>query len=102
MSIHTKRTIMYSVVSLMGFAGVTTTVAVDAITSNKHLIKLFGNNQNNWIIRKEELQQERDTFTKITNHNNVIEFAKTNNSVRNTTPLTGLESITLISTNSYL
>ena len=102
MSIHTKRTIMYSVVSLLGFAGVTTTVAVYAITSNNHLTKLFGRNQNNnWII-KEELEREGDAFTKITNHNNVIEFAKTNNSVRNTTPLTGLESITLISTNSYL
>ena len=103
MSIHTKRTIMYLVVSLFGFAGVTTTVAVDATTSKNHLVKLFGINQNNnWIIRKEELQQEGDTFTNITNHNNVIEFAKTNNSVRNTTPLIGLESITLTSSNSYL
>ena len=93
---------MYSVVSLLGFASVTTTVAADAITGNNHLIKLFGRNQNNWIIRKEELQQEGDTFTKITNHNNVIEFSKTNNLVRNITPLTGLESITLISNNSYL
>ena len=102
MSQSFKRTIMYSVVSLLGFAGVTTTVAADAITSNNHLIKLFGRNQNNWIIRKEELQQEGDTFTKITNHNNVIEFSKTNNLVRNITPLTGLESITLTSNNSYL
>ena len=102
MSIHTKRTIMYSVVSLLGFAGVTTTVAVDAITSNNHLLKLFRRNQNNWIIRKEELQQEGDAFTKITNHNNVIEFSKTNNSVRNITPLTRLESITLTSSNGYL
>lgn len=103
MSKNFKRTIMYSVVSLLGFAGVTTTVAVDATTSKNHLVKLFGRNQNNnWMIRKEELQQEGDTFTKITNYNNVIEFAKTNNSVRNITPLTGLESITLKSSNGYL
>lgn len=94
---------MYSAVSLLGFAGCTTIVAVDAITSNNHLTKLFGRNQNNnWIIRKEELEQEGNTFTKITNHNNIIEFTKTNNSVRNITPLTGLESITLTLNNNYL
>ena len=101
MSIRTKRTIMYSVVSLLGFAGVTTTVAISAASDNYQ--RLFSrNNNNNWTIRKEELDQEGDTFTKITNYNNVIEFSKTNNSVRNITPLTGLESITLTSTNSYL
>ena len=92
---------MYSVVSLLGFAGVTTTVAVDAITSTYH-IKLLGRNQNNWIIRKEGLQQEGDALTKITNRNNVIEFSKTNNPFRNITPLTGLELLTLTSSNSYL
>lgn len=70
MSIHSKRTIMYSVVSLLGFAGFTTTVAVSAASDNYQ--RLFSrNNNNNWIIRKEELEQEGDTFTKITNHNNV-------------------------------
>lgn len=34
--------------------------------------------------------------------NNVIEFSKSNNSIRNITPLTGLESATLTSSNSYL
>lgn len=101
MSMSSKRTIMYSVVSLLGFAGVTTTVAVDAISNNYHT-KLFGRNQNNWIIRKEDLEKEGDTFYKVTDHNNVIGFSKSNNSIRNITPLTGLESVTLISSNSYL
>ena len=90
-----------AVISLFGFACLTTTMAVAVSGANYQ--RLFSrNNNNNWTIRKEELQQEGDTFTKITNHNNVIEFTKTNNSVRNITPLTGLESITLASTNSYL
>ena len=90
-----------AVISLLGFACLTTTMAVAVSGANYQ--RLFSrNNNNNRIIGKEELKQEGDTFTKITNHNNVIEFRKTNNSVRNITPLAGLESITLTSTNSYL
>ena len=100
MSKNFKTPIM-AVISLLGFAGITTTVAVGATSINYQ--RLFSRNNNyNWIIRKEDLEQEGDTFTKITNHNNVIEFSKTNNSVRNTTPLTGLDSVTLTSSNSYL
>ena len=101
MSINSKRTIMYSVVSLFGFAGVATTVAVSAASNNCQTL-FSRNNNNNWLIRNEDLEIEGYSIYKLTNHNNVIEFSKSSNSVRNITPLTGLNTVTLTSSNSYL
>lgn len=89
-----------SVISLLGFASVTTSVAVAATGVSYQ--RLFRNTENNWIITKDDLESEINTFSKITNRGNSIEFSKTNNSVSNLTPITGLESVTLQSTNSYL
>ena len=95
------KTPIMALVSLLGFASLTTTEVVAASDTNYQ--RLFSrNNNSNRIIRKEDLEKEGDTFYKVTNHNNVIEFNKSNNLVRNITPLTGLESVTLASSNSYL
>ena len=99
MSKNFKTPIM-SVISLLGLTSVTTTVAVAATGVNYQ--RLFRNQENNWIITKEDLESENNTFSKTTSRGNTIEFSKTNYSVRNLTPITGLESVTLQSTNSYL
>ena len=99
MSKNFKTPIM-SVISLLGLTSVTTTVAVAATSVNYQ--RLFRNQENNWIITKDDLESENNTFSKTTNRGNIIEFSKTNNSISNLTPLTGLESVTLQSTNSYL
>ena len=87
-------------ISSCGVAGLTTTMAVAASDNVKQI--LFRSLNNNWIITKEDLESEGDTFSKVTARGNIIEFSKTNNSVVNLTPITGLESVTLQSTNSYL
>lgn len=89
-----------AVIASLGIGGLTTTAA-SAATSNNYQ-RLFRNLENNWIITKDDLESENNTFSKITNRGNTIEFLKTNNSVINLTPLTGLQSVTLRSTNSYL
>ena len=94
-----KNTVMW-VISSLGVASVTTTVGVAATNNNYQ--RLFRNMESNWIITKEDLESEENAFSKITSRGNTIEFSKTNNSVSNLTPLTGLESVTLQSTNSYL
>lgn len=63
---------------------------------------LFRSLNNDWIITKDDLEGEGNTFSKVTDRGNIIEFSKTSNSVVNLTPLTGLESVILQSTNSYL
>lgn len=95
-----SKTAMMAVVSSLGIACLTSTLVVAAEGTNYQ--RLFRNNSNNWIITKQDLESERDTFSKVTSRGNTIEFSKTNNSVVNLTPLTGLESVTLQSTNSYL
>ena len=99
MSKNFKTPIM-SVISLLGLTSVTTTVAVAATSVNYQ--RLFRNQENNWIITKDDLESENNTFSKITSRGNTIEFLKTNYSVENLTPITGLESVTCHSTNSYL
>ena len=96
---NSKFTMMVVIASL-GIGGLTTTAAV-AATSNNYQ-RLFRNLENNWVITKQDLESGNNTFSKITNRGNTIEFSKTNYSVKNLTPLTGLESVTLQSTNSYL
>ena len=91
---------MMAIIASLGIGGITSTVAVTAANNNYQ--RLFRNSENNWIITKEDLESETDTFSKVTSRGNTIEFSKTNNSVSNLTPLTGLESVTLQSTNSYL
>ena len=88
------------IISSLGVATVTTTVSVAATNNNYQ--RLFRSLNDDWIITKEDLESEEDTFSKVTSRGNTIEFSKTNNSVSNLTPLTGLESVTLQSTNSYL
>ena len=92
---------LMTVISSLGFAGVSATVAVTAISQNPKL-RLFRNNESSWIITKQDLESEEDTFSKVTSRGNTIDFSQTNNSVKNLTPITGLESVTLQSTNSYL
>lgn len=60
------------IILLLGVAGVTTTVAVSA-TNNNHQ-RLFRNMESNWIITKEELEREGDSFSKVTTRGNIIEF----------------------------
>ena len=99
MSKNFKAPIM-SVIALLGFTSVTTSVAV--ATTGVSYQRLFRNTENNWIITKQDLESKGDTFSKVTSRGNIIEFSKTSNSIVNLTPLTGLESVTLQSTNSYL
>ena len=94
-----KNTVMW-IISSLGVATATTTVGVAATNNNYQ--RLFRSLSNDWIITKEDLESEGDTFSKVTSRGNTIEFSKTNNSVSNLTPITGLESVTLRSTNSYL
>ena len=86
--------------SSCGVATLTTTMAVAASSIDNQ--RLFRSLNNDWIITKEDLESEGNTFSKVTSRGNTIEFSKTNYSVSNLTPLTGLESVTLQSTNSYL
>ena len=90
---------LMALVSSFGVAGLTTTMAVASDGINN---RLFRSLSNDWIITKQDLESEEDTFSKVTSRGNTIEFSKTNNSVKNLTPITGLESVTLQSTNSYL
>ena len=99
-NVYNLKTSIMSVIALLGFICVTISVAVGATGVSYQ--RLFSNNQNNWTITKEDLESEGNTFSKVTTRGNIIEFSKTNNSVSNLTPLTGLESVTLQSTNSYL
>lgn len=99
MSKNFKTPIM-SVIALLGFTSVTTSVAVTATGVSYQ--RLFRNTENNWIITKEDLESEEDTFSKVTSRGNTIEFSKTKYSISNLNPLTGLRSVTLQSTNSYL
>ena len=96
-----SKTALMTVISSLGFASVTASVAATAISQNPQL-RLFRNTESSWIITKQDLEREGDTFSKITSRGNAIEFSKTNYSVSNLTPLTGLESVTLQSSNSYL
>ena len=88
------------IISSLGVASVTTTVGVAASSNNYQ--RLCRSLNNDWIITKDDLESEGDTFSKVTSRGNTIEFSKTNYSVKNLTPITGLESVTLQSTNSYL
>ena len=94
-----KNTVMW-IISSLGVATATTAVGV-AATNNSYQ-RLFRNAEDKWIITKEDLESGNSTFSKITNRGNTIEFSKTNYSVKNLTPITGLESVTCYSTNSYL
>lgn len=91
---------MMAVIASLGIGGITSTVAVTATNNNYQ--RLFRNSENNWIITKDDLESENNTFSEIRNRGNTIEFSKTNYSVKNLVPITGLESVTLQSTNSYL
>ena len=75
---NSKFTIM-TVIASLGIGGLTTTVAV-ASTSNNYQ-RLFRNMENNWIIRKADLESEGHTFSKVTTRGNIIEFSKTRNSM---------------------
>lgn len=90
---------LMALVSSFGVAGLTTTMAVasDGISN-----RLFRSLSNDWIITKSDLENEENTFAKSTTYGNLIEFEKSDNLVKNVTPITGLESVTLQSTNSYL
>ena len=90
---------LMALVSSFGVAGLATTTAVVSNGINK---RLFRSLNNDWIITKQDLESEGNTFSKVTSRGNTIEFSKTNNSLSNLTPITGLESVTLQSTNSYL
>lgn len=94
-----KSTLMV-LLSSCGVATLTTTMAVAASGIDNH--RLFRSLSNDWIITKQDLESEENTFSKVTSRGNTIEFSKTNNSIVNLTPLTGLSSVTLRSTNSYL
>ena len=90
---------MMTIIASLGIGGITSTVAV---TANNNYQRLFRNGESSWIITKEDLESEDNTFSKVTTRGNIIEFSKTNYSVKNLTPITGLESVILQSTNSYL
>ena len=87
-------------ISSCGVASLTTTMAVAASDNVKQM--LFRGLSSGWIITKDDLDSEGNSFSKVTDRGNTIEFSKTNHSVKNLTPITGLESVTLQSTNSYL
>ena len=91
---------MMAVISSLGIGGTTSTVAVAA--TNNNYPRLFRNAESSWRITKSDLENEENTFTKSTTYGNLIEFEKSDKLVKNLTPITGLESVTLQSTNSYL
>lgn len=99
MNRNLKSTLMV-LISSCGVATLTTTTAVAASGIDNH--RLFRSLSNDWIITKQDLESEENTFSKVTSRGNTIEFSKTNYLVSNLTPLTGLSSVTLQSTNSYL
>ena len=99
MNTNFKSTLMV-LFSSCGVVALTTTM-FEAVGDNVKQ-RLFRSPKDNMTITKQDLESEESTFSKVTNGGNIIEFAKTNNSVGNLTPLTGLSSVTLQSTNSYL
>jgi hypothetical protein len=54
---------MMTIIGSLGVVGITSTVAVSA---NNNYQRLFRNGENSWIITKEDLKQEDNTFTKST------------------------------------
>ena len=98
--LKSSKVTMMAVVASLGVATLSTTMVV-AVSGSSYQ-KLFRNIENSWVITKQDLESEENTFSKVTSRGNTIEFSKTNNSVSNLTPITGLESVTLQSTNSYL
>ena len=72
---------MIAVVASLDVATLSTTMVV-AVSGSSYQ-KLFRNIENSWIITKEDLESEEDTFSKVTDRGNTIEFSKTNHSVKN-------------------
>ena len=64
-----------TVISSLGFAGVSATVSVTVISQNPQL-RLFRNIESGWIITKEDLESEDHAFSKVTLRGNIIEFSK--------------------------
>ena len=94
-----KLTIM-TIIASLGIGGITSSVAVK--TANHYYRRLCRNAESRWIITKEDLEQEENTFAKSTGRGNLIEFEKTDYSVKNLSLITGLESVRCTSMNSYL
>ena len=83
--LKSSKVTMMAVVASLGVATLSTTMVL-AVSGSSYQ-KLFRNIENSWIITKEDLESEGDTFSKVTSGSNRIEFSKTNNSVSNLTPL---------------
>lgn len=91
---------MMAIIAPLGICGITSSVAVG--TANHDYRRLYRNAESRWIITKEDLEQEENTFAKSTGRRNLIEFEKTDYSVKNLGLITGLESVRYTSMNSYL
>lgn len=91
---------MMAVVTSLCVATLSTTMVV--AVSGVSYQKLFRSVENSWVITKQDLESEEDTFSKVASRGNIIEFCKTNYSVINLTSIPGVESVTLRSMNSYL
>ena len=87
--LNNSKLTMMAIIASLDVGGLTITVAV-ATTSNNYW-RLFRNMEKNWIISKEDLGSEGDTFSNVTTRGSIIEFSKTGNSIINHTPLTGLD-----------
>ena len=79
--LKSSKVTMIAVVASLDVATLSTTMVV-AVSGSSYQ-KLFRNIENSWIITKEDLESEEDTFSKVTDRGNTIEFSKTNHSVKN-------------------
>lgn len=90
---------------LLAILGITTPImgatVVHASDIEDNIIRLV-NGENNWTITSSDLDSNQDTITKLTSNGNPIVFNKSNNSVGNVDPITGLSSVSFISSNSVI
>lgn len=94
---------LYLFATLASIGVLTTGLVVSNASGVEAFTHLFrSNNQNNWTITKSDLDVDQDTFTKLTSNNNPIVFNKSETSISNVDPITGLSSVSFESSNSYV
>lgn len=85
---------LYLFATLASIGVLATGLAVSNVSGVEAFTHLFrSNNKNNWTITKSDLDTDRDTFTKMTSNNNPIVFNKSETSISNVDPITGLSSV---------
>ena len=90
---------------LLAILGITTPImgatVVHASDIEDNVFRLI-NGENNWTITSPDLDSDQDTITKLTRNGNPIVFNKSNTSVSNVDPITGLSSVSFESSNTYV